>query len=42
MDDERQFAAHRASLRAGVAGTVMIVLLCFSAALAFSDVLVAH
>jgi len=37
MDKRDDFASQAASLRAGVAGAVMIVVACFGAALAFSE-----
>jgi len=37
MNTEQELASQAASLRAGVAATVMIVIVCFGVALAFSD-----
>ncbi|MEO0463083.1 MAG: hypothetical protein AAF127_08120 [Pseudomonadota bacterium] len=38
MTEDQDLAARSASLRAGVASTVMIVVLCFSVALLLSEV----
>lgn len=37
LKTDRQLASREASLRAGIAGTVMIVVVCFVVALAFSE-----
>jgi len=37
MDHSQEILAKKASLTAGIIGAVMVVLVCFGAALAFSD-----